>query len=334
MWLKPFLSLATIFLKASGTFESNKISLTSGYLWIGLIYNVSISVSLYCLALFWYCLIDDLRPYRALPKFLCIKAVIFFSYWQGFLLAILVFIGVIPDSATSTMARAIQNSLLCIEMLGFAIAHWMAFSYQDYATRALIGFSRVPFYLAIRDSFGIVDLIMDFQSTFYGSSYGYRQFDSVQTLLDHPESSSRRARIYAGLRYENGGRSKYWLPQSTLKSETYERDQLLSNIRQSKSYGSNGDARADSVTSERSDGPPDNSFSEPEVDPADEELFQQARRLKYGDYNYPVITVRESIQYVPIMTQQKAHGIQTTLAEEYETFAGPSDSDFDEFGEE
>jgi Organic solute transporter Ostalpha len=336
VWLKPALSLVTIVMKLNGTFESNKISLTSGYMWIGIIYNVSISVSLYCLALFWYCLIDDLSPYRAVPKFLCIKAVIFFSYWQGFLLSVLVFAGVIPDSGTSTIARAIQNSLLCVEMLGFAIAHWIAFSYQDYATSALIGFSRLPFYMALRDTFGIVDLIVDFQSTFYGSNYGYRQFDSVQTMLDHPESSSRRARINAGLRYQNGGRSKYWLPRSTLKSASYEREQLLhdSESSQFRFYGANrtvAPVSLHSSESEESITSSENYVPALEIDPTDEELFQQARRLKYGDYNYPVITVRESIHYVPIIDQQKAHGVRTNLEEEYETFAGPSESDFDEF---
>lgn len=332
VWLKPILCLATIFLKFNLSFQSNKISLTSGYMWIGIIYNISISVSLYCLALFWYCLKDDLSPYRAIPKFLCIKAVIFFSYWQGFLLAIMVLAGIIPDSGESTIARAIQNSLLCVEMLGFAIAHWIAFSYQDYATSALIGFSRLPFYMAIRDTFGIVDLVIDFQSTFYGSNYGYRQFDSVQALLDHPESSSRRARINAGLRYQNGGRSKYWLPQSTLNSARHEHEQLLHA--QYRSYGastSNGEVSIHSSDSDESFNFNENSIPEPRLDPMDDQLFQQAKNLKYGDYNYPVITVRESIPYVTIIDQQKAHGIRTNLEEEYETFAGPSESDFDEF---
>lgn len=34
---------------------------------------------------------------RPLPKFLCVKAIIFFSFWQSVVVALLVFAGVIPN---------------------------------------------------------------------------------------------------------------------------------------------------------------------------------------------------------------------------------------------
>ncbi|ANB11490.1 hypothetical protein AWJ20_4302 [Sugiyamaella lignohabitans] len=233
---------------------------------------------------------------------------------------------------------------MCIEMLPFAIGHWVAFTYKDYATSSMIGFARLPVYYAIRDALGTVDLVIDFMSTFYGSSYGYRQFDSVEAILDHPESASRRARIMAGLRYKNGGRSKYWLPQK--KTPKYSAlspkpsgDTSTSLMTDSvRSYGGVYDTNSSyepsigSSDSEVADLEAQNdapqSLELPDQDlQGDESIYTQAKRLRYGDYNYPVITVRESIQYTPVIDRQLARGTSTTLAEEYESFAGPNDSD-------
>lgn len=41
-------------------------------------------VSLYCLVLFYMAAEMRLDPFRPLPKFLCIKAVLFFSFWCVF----------------------------------------------------------------------------------------------------------------------------------------------------------------------------------------------------------------------------------------------------------
>ena len=75
-WLKPALALATVIMKATGTFQEGYIGLSSGYFWSGLLYNISITLSLYCLAMFWICLHDDLIPFRPVPKFLVIKLII------------------------------------------------------------------------------------------------------------------------------------------------------------------------------------------------------------------------------------------------------------------
>jgi hypothetical protein len=87
-WIKPTLALAAIIMKALGVYQEGYIGLSSGYLWSGIIYNVSITICLYALAMFWVCMTQDLQPFRPMPKFLCIKGIIFASYWQGFFLAI------------------------------------------------------------------------------------------------------------------------------------------------------------------------------------------------------------------------------------------------------
>ncbi|KAK4193772.1 organic solute transporter Ostalpha-domain-containing protein [Podospora australis] len=286
-WLKPILALATIIMRATGIYDEGGIHLNSGYLWSGIIYNISVTVSLYALGLFWVCMNNDLKPFRPVPKFLCIKLIIFASYWQGFALAILVWLRVIPDTDGKTagnLAASIQDFLICIEMPAFAVAHWYAFSWHDFADNR-ISSARMPVWYALRDAFGIRDLIQDSKETFSGDKYGYRIFDSGDKIMAHEASASRLARIKEGMRYERGGKSKYWIPR---RDEINQTTPLL---------GSNGgpSRRAGSTS------PHHNDMEELVLDPDEELLYDNARKLEYGDWNYPVITANQpaSERYSP-----------------------------------
>ena len=62
--VKPVLAAATLILKFTGKYNEGDFRANSGYLYISIIYNTSICLSLYCLAMFWMCVNDDLKPYR------------------------------------------------------------------------------------------------------------------------------------------------------------------------------------------------------------------------------------------------------------------------------
>jgi hypothetical protein len=271
-WLKPILALAAIIMKATGIYQEGYIGLSSGYFWSGIIYNISVTVSLYSLGLFWVCMHDDLKPFRPVPKFLCIKLIIFASYWQGFFLSILVWLGAIPDQVEGytpdNLAAAIQDFLICIEMPAFAIAHWYAFSWHDFADNRIAS-ARMPVKYAARDAFGIRDLIQDSKETFFGDKYGYRLFDSGDKIMAHEASRSRLARIKEGMRYERGGKGKYWIPRPDEINQT---TPLL---------GANGGpSRRNGSLS-----PHTNSLEELILDPDEEALYESARKLEYGDWN-------------------------------------------------
>src|SRR5690606_22342930 len=100
---------------------------------------------------------------------------------------------------------------------GFAIAHWYAFSWKDYADPT-ISAARMPVKYALRDAFGPRDLIEDSKITFRGKGYEYRSFDPSESVLEHPESGARVARMMDGLRYERGGKAKYWIPKPTART--------------------------------------------------------------------------------------------------------------------
>jgi len=283
-WVKPMLAVATIIMKATGTYQEGYVGLNSGYFWSGLIYNVSIAVCLYALALFWVCMSKDLQPFRPMPKFLCIKGIIFASWWQGFFLSILVWLGAIPDNGVEgytadNLGAAIQDALICFEMPFFAIAHWYAFSWHDYAD-VTISSARMPFKYALRDAFGAQDLIQDTKITFAGKHYEYRHFDAYDNVIAHEDSSSRKARMREGMRYERGGKGKYWIPNPTRDHDI--REPLLGSSRARTMSPGVSRSREDSSRY----GATDN--DEPELNPEDERLFDSARALEFGDWNVSV----------------------------------------------
>ena len=280
-YLKPILAVATIIMKYTGIYREGSLEVTSGYLWAGILYNVSITLSLYALAMFWVCMSQDLQPFRPMPKFLCIKLIIFASYWQGFFLSILQKLGAIPNDVpgytADNLAAAIQDALICCEMPIFAIAHWYAFSWKDYAD-VTVSAARMPVKFALRDAFGPRDLIEDTKETLGGGQYEYRLFDSGDNVLAHEESESRTARMMEGMRYERGGKGKYWIPKP---GEVNSRTPLLG--------GASVPSSAAVMTSARGgihrydDDDPE--INEEHLDPDDERLFLDAKNLEFGDWN-------------------------------------------------
>lgn len=292
-WLKPVLSAATIIMKATDTYQEGYLGVKSGYLWCGILYNVSVTLSLYSLAMFWVCMSQDLQPFRPVPKFLCIKLIIFASYWQGFFLSILQWLGAIPSNvpgySADSLAAAIQDALICLEMPLFAIAHWYAFSWHDYAD-ATISAARMPVKYAMRDAFGILDLIQDTKETFAGNKYEYRLFDSGDNVLAHEQSAARVNRMMEGMRYERNGKGKYWIPKP---GEVNSRTPLL------QSTGAAGPSRTKALGRSKSGDKLDVYRASHDVegiaiDPDDELLFQKARELEFGDWNVSLLLNRLS----------------------------------------
>ncbi|KRY31565.1 Transmembrane protein [Trichinella spiralis] len=140
--VKPVMAFLTLVLKPLGRYEEGKWSPEEGYLYVTLIYNFSISLALYGLFLFYRATREMLSPYSPVLKFLTVKSVIFLSFWQGVLLALLGATSAIQpvlDStgriliSTGTIAAGYQNFLICIEMCLAALVLRFAFPISVYA---------------------------------------------------------------------------------------------------------------------------------------------------------------------------------------------------------
>lgn len=65
--------------------------LGSGYPYILFINNFSQCWALYCLVLLYEATAEELAPLKPLAKFLCVKGVVFFTFWQQAMLAVMAF---------------------------------------------------------------------------------------------------------------------------------------------------------------------------------------------------------------------------------------------------
>lgn len=217
VWFKPFYCLGVAMCEAFGWKTAGLV----------ICYNISVTWSLYCLAMFWKCLYTELLVFKPWPKFMCVKLIIFASYWQSLIIGLLALLNVIDINGDDKyVAAEIGNSVLCVEMIGFAIAHWYAFSSNEYGPEKYPNSGRLNIYYALKDWLGCKDLWWDYKSVVNGDYRDYRSFDSVESILADRDTHSRTNRLTSGLRYTNQGLSSYWVGSSGYGSvnASYEND--------------------------------------------------------------------------------------------------------------
>lgn len=133
--LKPLMAFFAIVLEINGAYDQGNFSIKKGYLYTTVVVNCSITYAFYYLVLFYLALGDHLTPYNPVPKFLCIKAVLFLSFWQSVVLAFLSRFQIIHEIGSwsvENVTTGINNLLICFEMCFVAIAHHHAFPYKPY----------------------------------------------------------------------------------------------------------------------------------------------------------------------------------------------------------
>jgi len=126
--IKPVTAVLAIVLDKNGVYHEGSFDLKSGYFYLAAINNISVSLSLYCLVLFYMATEERLKPFSPFSKFLCIKAIIFFSFWQACLFIILLKLNLFDDK----VANLAQSLIISVEMVFAAIAQSFAFSYNSF----------------------------------------------------------------------------------------------------------------------------------------------------------------------------------------------------------
>ena len=170
------LTTLSLILHVLGMYVEGDYSLDSPYLYLTLINSLSQTYALYALFLFYYASSAEFKSIRPFEKFLSIKLIIFFSWWQGILIGFLVsgsqldlnesFLssrnstlssmegsevlsrkinsGLSADQhATQHMADGIQDLLICMEMLIAAVAFTYSFPVADFIIKDEVSISVV-----------------------------------------------------------------------------------------------------------------------------------------------------------------------------------------------
>ncbi|XP_046894007.1 transmembrane protein 184B-like [Hypomesus transpacificus] len=186
--VKPLMAMITVILQAFGKYRDGDFNVSGGYLYVTIIYNVSVSLSLY--ALFLFATRDLLVSYSPMLKFFMVKSVIFLSFWQGMLLAILEKCGAIPQINSAevsvgegTVAAGYQNFIICIEMFFAAVALRYAFTYKVYMDKRLDSNGRCApmksISSSLKETMNPGDMVQD---AIHNFSPAYQQYTQQSTL--------------------------------------------------------------------------------------------------------------------------------------------------------
>ncbi|CAM8994890.1 unnamed protein product [Rhodiola kirilowii] len=128
--IRPVLAVLMITLQYFGIYPS----------WLSwtftIVLNISVSLALYSLVIFYHVFAKELEPHKPLSKFLCVKGIVFFCFWQGIVLDILVAAGFIRSHHfwldVEHIEEAIQNVLVCVEMVFFSVLQQYAYHVSPY----------------------------------------------------------------------------------------------------------------------------------------------------------------------------------------------------------
>ncbi|XP_030746075.1 transmembrane protein 184C [Sitophilus oryzae] len=134
--IRPLTTVISFICKVFDVYGDGQFKGNVAFPYLITVNNISQFIAMYCLVMFYKASLAELQPMKPLPKFLCIKAVVFFSFFQGVVIAFLVYTGAIsssePDADGLSLSTRLQDFLICIEMCLAAIAHHYSFSFQPY----------------------------------------------------------------------------------------------------------------------------------------------------------------------------------------------------------
>ncbi len=108
---------------------NDSVNWRSPKLYILFLQNLSVAVAFWGLLSFYHGAEKDLEWCDPWPKFLCIKGVVFATFWQSLTIQFMSSMGFVDEHTGSQ----IQNLLICIEMLIASLAHFYIFPYQEWA---------------------------------------------------------------------------------------------------------------------------------------------------------------------------------------------------------
>jgi hypothetical protein len=135
---KSISTFLTFICESAGVYGEGKFEWLVAYPYLCFLQNLSVMYALYCLVMLYHAVEADLRHptnWRPLGKFLCVKAIVFFCWWQGVVIYYLRAHGIIESLGTwssQEVADCLIDYCVVIEMVGFAIAHSYTFTYKEY----------------------------------------------------------------------------------------------------------------------------------------------------------------------------------------------------------
>lgn len=126
--------------------------------YIVLIQNISIFLAFTGLLKFYHAVDKDLAWCRPFAKFMCIKGVVFMTFWQGLAISLLATTLDETDGDPEEWATKSQNFLICLEMLLFSLAHYYCFPVNEWKPDYKVNYNNK---LKFGDSVALGDFFSD-----------------------------------------------------------------------------------------------------------------------------------------------------------------------------
>ena len=140
MVIRPLMAIVAVILEIAGYYGDGDIfNFERGFFYVVTVQNICLTISMYCLVVFYHATTDALKPYKPLLKFISIKIILFFVFWQGVAIASLMWFGWIPRTwnlEPEEFGIALQNLIVTVEMALIAILHMYAFPVDMYRIKA------------------------------------------------------------------------------------------------------------------------------------------------------------------------------------------------------
>ncbi|CUG93704.1 solute transporter, putative [Bodo saltans] len=177
MVLSPLVTVLSFVTGLQGVFDENSYALDNAHVYLMVTKTVSVTLAFTALFYLYLSTKKIIHDFHPTGKFISIKFVIFFSFWQYLVITTAHSYGLLPSSWLHRMLAwshgastvedqeiALCNILLCFEMFVTAAMHHEVFSVKATILQKSIQKS-VPFGAAIRHAFGVGDIVVATRTT-------------------------------------------------------------------------------------------------------------------------------------------------------------------------
>ena len=185
--INPILSVITLilFFVPGDLYTDGSMEPSNAYPWIAGIRFISVTFAFTVLVYFYLATHKFMEEKKPIGKFVSIKVIVFFSFWQSVALSGLSHFGVIHPTqfwSSDSIATGASNFLLCVEMWMIAVAHKWVFSHEPYAEVPDEEISWVPKWEVIYDIFFCSDAVQQLENVVGGVSVAAKE--SIQETTE------------------------------------------------------------------------------------------------------------------------------------------------------
>ena len=193
--IRPVTAAVAFVSEARGMYgEGELFNATKTYTYVVAVNSFSQSHAIYCLILLFQATRAELEPIKPVAKFVCVKAVIFFSFWQSIAIVVMVHMHVlssrtlsIKDYDIKDVSSGLQEFIICVEMFVAALAHQFAFPVSDFGDAVPAEGSKLSSVLDVLDMSDVFLDVRDRAESVGGRMVG-RLKDATGSVIGPPRA--------------------------------------------------------------------------------------------------------------------------------------------------